>query len=190
MEPNRLSALCALLADDPVRLEALAAVAALTLPDGWIGAGFVRDAVWDHLHGRLRSPPAGDIDVIWFSRTLVDPAIDRDIERRLSAVLPKFAWSVKNQARMHHRNGDRAYKSAADAMMHWPETATAVAARLHAGTVEINAPFGLDDLFGLCLRPTPAFVGERRAIFDGRVASKQWLKRYPMLTIPSLPASP
>lgn len=42
MEPNRLSALCALLANDPVRLEALAAVAALMLPDGWIGAGFVR----------------------------------------------------------------------------------------------------------------------------------------------------
>lgn len=31
---------------------------------------------------------------------------------------------VKNQARMHLRNGDRPYQSATDAMRYWPETAT------------------------------------------------------------------
>jgi hypothetical protein len=41
-----------------------------------------------------------------------------------------LGWSVKNQARMHERNADRPYRSASDAMMHSPETATAVGARL------------------------------------------------------------
>ena len=40
-----------MLLNDPIRMNALYAVQALELNDGWIGAGFVRDAVWDHLHG-------------------------------------------------------------------------------------------------------------------------------------------
>ena len=36
-----------LIAGQPWRRRALEAVAALDLPDGWIGAGFVRAPVWD-----------------------------------------------------------------------------------------------------------------------------------------------
>lgn len=55
-----------ILSDDPVRMKILYAVRALELNDGWIGAGFVRDAVWDHLHGYGLSPVSGDVDVVWF----------------------------------------------------------------------------------------------------------------------------
>lgn len=172
-----------LLRHDPLRLEALMAVAELALPDGWIGAGFVRDAVWDHLHGHPASPPAGDVDVIWFGRDTVDEQLDIEIEQNLRAVMPQLMWSVKNQARMHRRNADAPYQSAADAMRRWPETATAVAARLGGKVVEINAPLGLDDLFALRLRPTAAFSGKKRSVFQERVRSKRWGERYPMLTI-------
>ncbi len=55
-----------LLLNDPLRMKALHAVQALGLNDGWIGAGFVRDAVWDHLHGYGPRPLSGDVDVVWF----------------------------------------------------------------------------------------------------------------------------
>ena len=55
-----------LLFSDPIRMEALYAVQALELNDGWIGAGLVRDAVWDHLHGYGQRPVSGDVDVVWF----------------------------------------------------------------------------------------------------------------------------
>ncbi|VEC78655.1 Uncharacterized protein conserved in bacteria [Raoultella ornithinolytica] len=45
-----------LLLNDPIRMKALYAVQALELSDGWIGAGLVRDAVWDHLHGYGQRP--------------------------------------------------------------------------------------------------------------------------------------
>ena len=173
----------ALLAADEHRMAALSAVADLALPDGWIGAGFVRDAVWDHLHGRSGAPPAGDTDVLWFDPKAADEAVDRAFEEELGAVLPCFDWSVKNQARMHVRNGDAPYVSVADAMTRWPETATAVAARLVAGGVEISAPLGLDDLFAMRLRPTVSFAGRADPIFRQRLSSKRWLERYPMLTI-------
>jgi len=173
----------ALIEADELRMAALSAVADLALPDGWIGAGFVRDAVWNHLHGLSGALPAGDTDVLWFDTEAADEAVDRALEERLRAALPCFDWSVKNQARMHARNGDAPYVSVADAMTHWPETATAVAARLVAGGVEISAPLGLDDLFAMRLRPTLSFTGRKHAIFRQRLASKRWVERYPMLTI-------
>lgn len=164
-------------------MAALAAVAELRLPDCWIGAGFVRDAVWDERHGQGPTLPFGDVDVLWFAPGVADKAADRDIERQLRSSMPDLPWSVKNQARMHRQNGDAPYHSVADAMMHWPETATAVAARLADGRMEISAPLGLDDLFALRVRPTAAFRLEKRGIFDKRIASKRWMERYPLLIV-------
>lgn len=164
-------------------MQALAAVAALKLPDCWIGAGFVRDAVGDHLHGRASTFPATDVDVVWFAPERADAQADRDIEQRLRARASQFQWSVKNQARMHRRNGDLPYRSTADAMRHWHETATAVTARFDDRTIDICAPLSFEDLFALRLRPTPAFANEKWPIFQERLSSKRWSERYPMLTI-------
>lgn len=181
---RHLADLRALLAGDPLRAGALLTVRSLALPDCWVGAGFVRDAVWDHLHGHANGRVTGDIDVIWFDAARPIAEADRAIERRLRELSPALDWSVKNQARMHVRNGDRAYRSAADAIGNWPETATAVAVRIDDdGDIEVNAPFGLDDLFALRLRPTRQFAVERRAVFQQRLAEKRWLERYPLLRV-------
>jgi len=54
------------LAADPWRMTCLEAVAALALPDGWIGAGFLRTLVWDRLHGFAEPTPLADVDVVFF----------------------------------------------------------------------------------------------------------------------------
>ena len=49
---------------------------------------------------------------------------------------------------MYLHNGDQPYLSSTDAMTHWPETVTAVGVRPgRDGEIEVEAPFGLDDLF-------------------------------------------
>lgn len=171
-----------LLLDDPIRMKALSAIQSLKLNDGWIGAGFVRDAVWDHLHGYKRRPISGDVDVVWFDSERCNPAYDSDLEEMLCQRFPEFDWSVKNQARMHQRNGNRPYLSTENALLYWPETATAVAVRIgETNFLEIIAPYGLDDLFELRLRPTPSFESEKLNIFRQRVAEKGWMERYPTL---------
>ncbi|HDT6546279.1 TPA: nucleotidyltransferase family protein [Kluyvera ascorbata] len=177
-------ALQALLSRDPLRMQALTAVHALHLSDGWIGAGFVRDAVWAHLHGHPYPPMPADVDVVWFDDKQPSAAQDLEFEETLKRRNPTFNWSVKNQARMHQRNGDAPYHSTEHALGFWPETATAVAVRL-AGTqgIEIVAPYGLEDLFELRLKPTPRFEHEKYSIFTDRVAEKRWLQRYPSLRI-------
>jgi len=173
----------ALLRTDPVRWRLLEVVSHLGLPDCWIAAGFIRNAVWDVLHGRTAQPPSGDVDVIWFDPDHAEEAHDRSAEAALRAVVSSVDWSVKNQSRMHKRNGDLPYRSATDAMRYWPETATAVAARRSgSGQLEIVTPLGLDDLFNLVLRPTQSFADEKRPIFEARVRSKAWMTAWPLLT--------
>lgn len=160
--------------------QVLAALAAHGPPGAWIGAGFLRNAVWDALHGR-RPDVAGlaDLDVIFLDAACPDPTVDAAWEARLRAALP-LPWSVTNQARMHGRNGHAPYADCAEAIAHWPETATAVAARLGDG-VELLAPHGLDDLLGLILRPTPAFR-DRPGVIARRASEKGWFRRWPRLT--------
>jgi hypothetical protein len=173
--------LTAILQRDPVLAQALPILAALDLPDAWIGAGAVRNPVFDHLH-ELKPAPLADIDVAWFDPADASPRRDADIEAELHRRAPDLPWSVHNQARMHPRNAPP-YTSAVHAIGHWVETATAVAVRLDPrGEIEIAAPHGLDDLLGLVLRPVPAYQ-TRLDVFYARIAAKGWLRRWPLLTI-------
>ncbi|MDR2305927.1 MAG: nucleotidyltransferase family protein [Paucimonas sp.] len=166
--------------NDALRWHLLALVQRLRLPDCWIGAGFVRNAVWDHLHGRAASAPGGDVDVLWFDRSRMAPGEDVRLQAQLRAWAPQVVWSVKNQARMHLRNGQAPYVSTADAMRYWPETATAVAVRRTAGDgCEVLAPLGLEDLFDLTLRSTPG----KAEVMAARVRDKDWLARWPGLRV-------
>ncbi len=83
---------------------------------------------------------------------------------------------------MHARNGDAPYASATEAMRCWPETATAIAVRRNDEEgCEIAAPFGLNDLLSLTLRPTPPFAREKRHIYEQRLRTKQWAAAWPLL---------
>lgn len=52
--------------DTPWLLRALRAVRELALPDWCIGAGALRNAVWDSLHGHTQPSELRDIDVAYF----------------------------------------------------------------------------------------------------------------------------
>ncbi|MFZ6045783.1 nucleotidyltransferase family protein [Pseudomonas sp. CR3202] len=173
-----------IIAGDPVRWRILQLVQELELPDCWVAAGFVRSAVWDHLHQRSASPLPADIDVIWFDCEQTSRELDARLESILRRKDHRVNWSVKNQAHMHLRNDDLPYASATDAMTCWPETATAVAVRLGVnGEIEVAAPLGLDDLFNLVVRPTTKFQAEKRQVYQDRLRSKNWLATWPGLKL-------
>lgn len=180
--PDSLSRrLAAMIRADAPAMARLSAVRALGLPDWAIGAGFVRNLVWDRLSGHDTPSPLPDIDVLFHD--LADLSTDREqaLEAVLAARLPGPLWQVRNQARMHLRKGDPPYGSTLGAMARWLETPTAVAVRLGpGGTIEVLAPFGLADLFAMICRPTPA--GRRhRDEYDARVRQKNWQARWPAL---------
>ena len=127
------------------------------LNDCWIGAGFIRNKVWDFLHEQ-KTLKFNDVDVVFFDQSNISESSEKEIELKLTEIDPKTSWSVKNQARMHFRNNHPKYRNTENAISHWPETATAIAVRLNSKNIlEILAPYGLNDLFNLIVKPTPNF---------------------------------
>lgn len=52
------------------------------------------------------------------------------------------------------------------------------------GQVELVAPYGVDDLVNLIVRPTPFFIsGNKQKIYDDRVATKDWCEKWQRLRI-------
>lgn len=118
--------------------------------------------------------------MICFDPVRTSRGVEVELEHRLAQRVAGVTSSVKNQARMHRRNGDPPYRDCRDAMRAWPETATAIAARLGpGGVIELSAAFTFGDLLSLRLRPTPHFAAN--SAFRDRVESKCWLTTWPRL---------
>lgn len=169
------------LQQSPLHWQALRDARGLNLPDWCLAAGFVRNLIWDRLHGYTEVTPLNDIDLIYFDAKQASEAYDRELEVRLRAA-SEHNWSVKNQARMHTRNGDRPYVSTEDAMSYWVEVETAIGVTLDEQDNPILvAPFGVSANFNSRItlntkRPKPE-------IFRHRVQSKGWLTRWPRLSV-------
>ena len=167
-----------IIAQDPVGMEQLRAARTLALPDWCIAAGFVRNRVWDHLHGIVPPRPPADIDVLYFDAADVSKDSEAAYEQRLQALLPGAPWQVRNQARMHVWKDLPPHRDTADAMTYWLETVTAVGVRLEADDrLTVVAPLGTDDLLGLCCRPT-AF-GDALFVFVPARAAERWRELWP-----------
>ncbi len=171
--------IAAIVAADPEALAELRAVRALALPDWCIAAGFVRNRVWDHLHGIAPPRRPADIDVLYYDAGDLSKEREAGYEQRLDALLPGLPWQVRNQARMHVWKNLPQHASTADSMIHWLETVTAVGVRLEADdSLTVIAPLGTDDLLGLRCRPT-AYGRTRRDEYEARIAAKRWRELWP-----------
>ncbi|TOG39054.1 nitrate reductase [Vibrio parahaemolyticus] len=170
-----------LIKQDPIRVEALNCVSELGLPQCYIAAGFVRNLVWDALHDFKVFTPLNDVDVIYFDPAESNPNAYLVYESQLRDRMPQLSWQVRNQAKMHERNGDNPYKSSVDAMSYWPEKETAVAIRQSGlNQYECVAAFGFESLFSYWVTHNPKRL---RETFENRVNSKAWLVRWPSLRI-------
>ncbi|MEW9669870.1 nucleotidyltransferase family protein [Ammoniphilus sp. 3BR4] len=176
-----------LIQNDDMIMEILNIVKSLKLLDCWVCAGIIRNKIWDALHGFEEPTEITDVDVIYFDLSHIDGEIDKSIEERLCAVNPKINWSVKNQARMHRRNGDHPYKSTEDAVSKFPETATAIAVRLNEeNSIDLLTPCGIEDLINLIVRPTKHFIQNnfiKAKIYEDRLHKKNWEARWHKLNI-------
>lgn len=173
----------ALFRADPERLACLQAVRQLRLPDWYIVAGFVRNAIWDHIACKGARSEMADVDVAFFDRNDTSLEAEQVIAQRLSESLPNIKWDVKNQARMHLRNGHRQYQSTLDAVTCYPELQTCVGVRLeHDGRIAVAAPYGIARNWDGTVTINPK-AGYPPAIAAQRVAWKRWLQIWPALRL-------
>jgi len=128
--------------------------------------------------------------VAYFDLGDLSAARDRELEAELRQREPELPWEVTNQASVHlwfERRFGRTVAplcSLEEGIATWPETATAVAVRIEAASrLQVVAPFGLEDLFGLVVRRNPARISPSE--FQRRVAEKRWRERWPRVVIDS-----
>lgn len=169
-------------------MAALRAAHGLGLASWCIGAGAVRNAVWDALHGRPGATAPADVDVAYFDAACLDGTQDAALQARLAAALPGLPWEVTNQAAVHlwfeahFGHAVEPIVSLEDALATWPETATAVGLCLHADDrLEVIAPLGLDDLFAGVVRRNPRRVSV--AEYRRRCATKRYAERWPRVSV-------
>lgn len=142
----------------------LSALRDLRLPQGRLVAGCLYQTVWNHLTGRPPGTGIRDYDVIYFDRDLSWEAEDRVIRRVAAATTGcPGPVEVRNQARVHLWFEQRfgvpypPLRSADDSLDRYVSIVHAVGVRLEDdGRLDVAAPFGLDDVFGLIMRPNPA----------------------------------
>jgi hypothetical protein len=157
-------------------------VNALGLPQCYIAAGYIRNYVWDRLHGFEDRAKHEDIDVVYYDPVDCSESRDRSIENAIIELTGNKKWSFKNQARMHIRNGEAPYSSTVDALRRWPETVTAIGVRLNdTNTIDLCIPYGLEDLFSMTVRQSPLFTDTER--FHERISKKNWKQHWPLITI-------
>nr|WP_183599701.1 nucleotidyltransferase family protein [Paenibacillus phyllosphaerae] len=172
--------LISLIEANPRLMADLRLVREIVPEEAYISAGYIRNYAWDVLHGYDARDKHTDIDVVYYNRDQLGEERDLAYEQRLIQATGRPSWSVKNQARMHLRNDDAPYDSLEDALSRWPETATAIGARIdEEDRIHFCAPYGLEDLFALKLRQSPLFLN--RDYYRQRVSSKNWRADWPLL---------
>jgi hypothetical protein len=155
------------------------------LPDWMIGAGFVRNKVWDHIHGYNHDHvPTSDIDLIYFDPARADAAAEAADEALSKEMTEKtgIPWEIVNQSYTHAWHNRGPYASATDALADWVETATCIAVSRDArGALRLHAPHGVSDLVHGIIRKNERCSDA--ASFALRVSRKRWTEIWPRLEV-------
>lgn len=145
-------------------MQVLQTLREIDLPDWQVFSGAVYQRVFNHLTGRDLDFGIKDYDVAYFdpdTRYEAEDAVIQQVAARFEAPLAAMV-EVRNQARVHlwfeGKFGEpySAIGSSAEALTRFVSPLHAVAVRLEADDrLTVIAPFGLEDLFALRLRPNP-----------------------------------
>lgn len=149
---------------DPDLMRLLECGRRLALPQWRLVAGCLYQTVWNLLTGKPRGTGIQDYDLIYFDGADTSAAGEERVIARVRDALPALdrPVDVHNQARVHLWFEDyfgipyAPLTSADEAIDRYASSTHAVGVRLEAdGRLDVYAPFGLDDVFGMVVRPNP-----------------------------------
>jgi len=158
------------------------------LGDYYVGAGCLAQTMWNYLSGYEPTYGIKDIDFAYFDASNLTYEGEHEVVRQVLALYADIPIEVdvKNQARVHlwyeshFGYAIEPHRSLEAALNTWPTTATAIGARWEPATGwTVYAPFGLNDLLGMIVRPNRGRI--TRAIYEKKVA--RWTSCWPELRV-------
>jgi hypothetical protein len=166
--------LTAILRASPPLMQVLSVARHLCLPDWLVFSGAVYQPVFNHLTGRPLDYGIKDYDLGYFDPSDLSYEAEDAVIGRVKSAFDEPLRSmveVRNQARVHlwfPAKFGEAYgplSRTAEALERFASATFAVGVRSEPDDrLHIEAPFGLADLFSLCLRP---ILAERRSALPG-----------------------
>jgi uncharacterized protein len=186
------SALVEFVRADPDLMAIVRTIRDLRVPDAWLTAGAVYQTVWNTLTGMPRRHGIKDYDVCYFDASDRSAESQREVgERILDALAASASETEKNaaalsidcvnQARVHLWFEEEfgfampPFESTPDSLTRYACTHHAVAVQLRAdGELRSLHPFGLDDVFGMRIRPNRLYPNQQTHHAKGARARALW----------------
>jgi hypothetical protein len=168
-----------LIKSDPWMMDVISKAEKLNLKNWIIGAGFVRNKVWDYLHN-INSKRT-DVDLVYYDINGNNEKEDEILTDKLKKETG-INWEIVNEYYAHVWNNFKPFKSTEDAISTWCETATGVGVTTKDGDLKLVTPHGIYDLVNLILKPSPAFMNNVDFVKE-RIKNKKWLETWPKLKL-------
>jgi uncharacterized protein len=159
----------------------------LMIPNWYLGAGCIAQTVWNFQYGFDLEKGIKDYDLVYYDSSDLSYEAEDIFVQHGKKLFKNISGQVEiiNEARVHlwyeNKFGRKInpYKSVEDAIDEWPTTATGVGVRYDNGKFKVYAPYSLDDLFGLILRPNKLKITED--IYLAKV--ERWTKIWDKLQV-------
>lgn len=156
------------------------------LDNYYVAAGAINQTVFNYYHNNSMNYLIDDYDIVYYDEDLSYEKEDKIIkEINLLCKDLNVSLDIKNQARVHlwFKNkfgySIEPNKSVEDAISKWGSTVTCIGVRLKNNEFTIFAPYGLNDLFSLIIRPN-----KENFIKKGyEEKTRKWKQNWPKLTI-------
>jgi hypothetical protein len=172
---------------DPHLMCILRAARELKLPQWRLVAGCIYQTVWNVLTNRPHATGINDYDLIYFDGTDLSERAERDTERLVREMLPHLPATieVRNQARVHLWFEEYfgipypPLTSSEEAITRYASATHAVGLRLASDDerLDVFAPFGLEDIFAMVIRPNYALPNKATHDRKAERAKAVWPER-------------
>lgn len=153
----------------------------------YLGAGCICQSVWNYLSGRKPEEGIKDYDLVYYDAKDISKEAELKQQYRIRALFSTLSAEVDvvNEARVHTWFEEdfgkkiNQLKSCEDAINGWPTTATSVGINKIGDKFNVYAPYGLNDLFGMIIRPNkPSVI---KWVYEKKV--EKWTKIWPNLKV-------
>jgi hypothetical protein len=159
----------------------------LRMPNWHLASGCIPQTVWNVLHGFEPDYSIKDYDLVYYDSSDTTPEgedayvqMGKELFKDISAEV-----EIKNQARVHlwfeRKFGFKIppYQSAEDAISSWSTTATCIGVRCVGNKLGVYAPYGLDDIFQMIVRPAKRLF--TKEMYENKV--NRWMKMWPKIKV-------
>lgn len=154
--------------------------------DYYLSAGCINQTVFNYYHDYPLSNGIKDYDIVYYDLDTSYEAEDiiiKEIQNKLKYL--SLECDIKNQKRVpiwyneKYEANRKEYTSTEDAISKWTTTVTAIGVRLENNQLIVCAPYGLNDLFSLIIRPVQVEVP--KDIYEEKC--KKWKSKWPKLEV-------